>query len=55
VLGISGFAEIYLESKKYGFAVSQKILADLVKLSFVVYSNLEKLPIQRKVIIPNEN
>ncbi|MFZ2151169.1 MAG: hypothetical protein WAZ12_05060 [Candidatus Absconditicoccaceae bacterium] len=55
ILGIDGFAEIYLQSKKYGFAISQKILQDLVKLSFVVYSNLDKLPIETKVILPQEN
>lgn len=55
MLGIDWFAEIYLQSRKYGFASSQKILADLVKLSFVVYTNLEKLPVQKKVILPKEN
>jgi len=36
-------------------STSQKILADLVKLSFLVYSNLDKLPIQKKVILPQKN
>ena len=54
-LWIEWFAEILARSKKYWFTTSQKILADLVKLSFVVYSNLDKLPIQRKVILPEEN
>lgn len=54
-LGITWFAEIYLQSKKYGFAVSQKILADLVKLSFVVYSNVDKFPIEKKVVLPQKN
>lgn len=55
ILWIDWFAEIYLQSKKYWFAISQKILQDLVKLSFVVYSNLDKLPIETKVILPQEN
>ncbi len=55
ILGIEGFAEIYLNSKKYGFAASQKILQDLVKLSFAVYTNLDKLPLRRKVILPEKN
>jgi len=54
-LGIDGFAEIYLQSKKYWFAVSNKILQDLVKLSFVVYSNIDKLPLQKKVILPEKS
>lgn len=54
-LGIDSFAEIYLQSKKYGFAVSAKILADLVKLSFTIYANIENLPIKRKVILPVTN
>lgn len=54
-LGIEWFAEIVVRNKKYWFNTSQKILADLVKLSFVVYSNLDKLPIQTKVILPKEN
>lgn len=53
-LGIDWFADIYMRSKKYGFAASQKVLADLVKVSFVVYQNLDKLPIQRKVILPEK-
>lgn len=44
-----------MRSKKYGFAASQKVLADLVKVSFVVYQNLERLPIQRKVILPEKD
>ncbi len=54
-LGIEGFAEIYLSSKKYWFAVSNKILADLVKLSFAVYSNVDILPLKRKTILPAKN
>ncbi len=54
-LWIDWFAEIYLKSKKYGFAVSNKILQDLVKLSFVVYGNLDKLPLQKKVILPEKS
>lgn len=53
-LGIEWFADIIARSKKYGYNVSQKILQDLVKVSFVVYSNLDKLPIQRKVILPEK-
>jgi len=54
-LWIEWFAEICARSKKHGFNASQRVLQDLVKLSFVVYSNLEKLPIQRKVILPEKN
>ncbi len=54
-LWIEWFAEIFMRSKKYWLSTSQKILADLVKLSFLVYSNLDKLPIQKKVILPQKN
>lgn len=54
-LWIEGLAEIFARSKKYGFHTSQKILQDLVKVSFVVYSNLDKLPLQKKVILPQTN
>lgn len=54
-LGIEWFADIIARNKKYWFNVSQKILQDLVKVSFVVYSNLDKLPIQKKVVLPEEN
>lgn len=54
-LWIQWFAEICARSKKYWFNTSQKILQDLVKLSFVVYTNIEKLPIQKKVILPQQN
>ncbi len=54
-LWIEWFAEICAMSKKYGFNTSQKILQDLVKLSFVVYGNVDKLPLQKKVILPNKS
>ena len=54
-LGIQWFAEIYMRSKKYGFATSQKILSDLIKLSFFIYENLDDFPIRKKVILPREN
>lgn len=54
-LGIEWFADIVARTKKYGFNASQKVLADLVKVSFVVYSNLDKLPIEKKVVLPEEN
>lgn len=54
-LGIEWFADIVARTKKYWFNASKKVLADLVKLSFVVYSNLDSLPIDRKVILPEEN
>lgn len=54
-LWIEWFAEIVARNKKYGFNAIQKILADLVKLSFVVYSNVDNLPLQRKVILPEKN
>lgn len=54
-LWIEWFAEIVARAKKYGFNTSQKILSDLVKLSFLVYTNLDNLPLQRKVILPQEN
>ncbi len=55
ILGIEWFAEIHARNRKNGFVTSQIILQDLVKLSFVVYSNLDKLPLQKKVILPQEN
>lgn len=54
-LWIEWFAEIVVRNKKYGFNATQKILADLVKLSFLVYSNIDNLPIERKVILPEKN
>lgn len=54
-LWIEWFAEIVARNKKYGFNATQKILADLVKLSFVVYTNVDNLPLQRKVILPEKN
>lgn len=54
-LWIEWFADIVARTKKYWFNASQKVLADLVKVSFVVYSNLDNLPIDRKVILPEEN
>lgn len=54
-LWIEWFADIVARTKKYWFNVSQKILADLVKLSFLVYTNLDNLPLQRKVILPEKN
>jgi len=44
-----------MASKKFGFADSQKALADLVKVSFVVYTNLDNLPVQKKVILPEHD
>lgn len=55
ILGIEWFADIVARTKKYWFNTSRKVLADLVKVSFVVYSNLDNLPIDRKVILPEEN
>lgn len=54
-LGIEWFAEIIARTKKYWFNASRKVLQDLVKVSFVIYSNLDKIPIQKKVILPKEN
>lgn len=54
-LWIEWFAEICVRSKKYGYNASTKILQDLVKLSFVVYSNLDALPLQKKIILPEES
>lgn len=54
-LWIEWFAEIIARTKKYWFNASRKALADLVKVSFVVYSNLDKLPIEKKVVLPEEN
>jgi hypothetical protein len=52
-LGIEWFAKIFVRSKKYWLSASQKILQDLVKVSFLVYANTDKLPIQRRVILPS--
>lgn len=54
-LGIEWFTDIVARTKKYWFNASQKVLQDLVKISFVIYSNLDNLPIQKKVILPEEN
>lgn len=54
-IGIGDFAKIYMQSKKHGFAASQKVLTDLVKLSFVIYQNTSTLPIQKKVILPAQD
>ena len=54
-LWIEWFADICARSKKHGYNASVQVLQDLIKLSFLVYSNLDKLPIQKKVILPQEN
>jgi len=54
-LGIGDFATIYMSSKKHGFAVSQKVLMDIVKLSFVIYGNMDNLPLQKKVLLPDQD
>lgn len=54
-LWIEWFAEIVTRTKKYWFNATQKVLQDLVKVSFLVYTNLDNFPLQRKVILPEEN
>lgn len=54
-LGIEWFAEIVARTKKYWFNASHKILTDLVRLSFLVYVNWEKLPLQKKIILPKKS
>jgi len=54
-MGIGDFVKIYLRSKENGFAHSRKILKDLSQLSFQVYQNLDNLPLQKRVILPEQD
>lgn len=54
-LWISGLANIILKSKTHWFHASQKVLADLVKISWMVYQNIDNLPLHKKVILPQQS